>query len=80
MAAELAVGMGGVGVGMATHKELGHHQRHAQQGDGQDIDKDEGGSAVVACLNGETPDIAEADGTACRCHDDAEFASERSAL
>jgi hypothetical protein len=43
---------------MSADEELAHHDGDAQQEYASDVDDDEGGSTILASLDGETPDVA----------------------
>ena len=47
-----------VALGTAANDELGHHQRHANQDDEENVNQQEGATAVLPQHIGETPDIA----------------------
>lgn len=59
----------------APDGELGQHDRKSHRGDHQDIDKDEGGSAVGACHVRKLPDVAQPDRGPCRRQDETDSAA-----
>jgi hypothetical protein len=47
---------------MSANEELAHHDGDTQQEYASDVDDDEGGSTILTCLDGETPDVAKSYG------------------
>ena len=60
----------------AADGKLHRHDGEAEQDQAQDVDEQEAAAAVLAAHPREFPDVAAADGAACRQHDEAESAAE----
>ena len=65
-----------IGVGVAPDDQLRHQGRVGQQEGEEQVDQQEGGTAVAGGLGRETPDIAETDGAAGGGHDKPEAGAE----
>ena len=63
-------------MGMATYDEFSHQGGIGKGKSQSEINQEEGRSPVTRRLRGETPDIAEADGTAGGSHDKTEPGTE----
>ncbi len=77
---QLLEGSRNVAPRVAADEKLGDHHGQAEQEDTDDIDDEEGGSAVFAHHVGETPDVSQAYGAAYGGEYGAEFATECSSV
>ena len=70
------VSSSGVGLCMPSDNKLTEHQRQSKQEDAPQIDENEGGTAVLSRLNGETPYIPESYGRTSRGENRSKLAAE----
>ena len=62
VATSFGVGVHGVAAATASHEELAEHSGETEEQREEYVNEDEGGTTVLACGGGETPDVAQTDG------------------
>ena len=77
---QAAVGAHGALAAAAAERELTEHDRHAHEHDEHQVKQQEHGTAALAHLIREPPNVSEADGRADRGHKEAEVAAPATAL